>query len=598
MLLLICSSLEIVMKLKEYLKVIKFALVEIIEIDKKYYIWGFVFTLFAVLDPLYNILPSKVVIDMLASDFSVSNCLMFLLALFIIGSFTNICSQWYRNKYIPIFNTKLQQNIRKKVFYRTYQTYYGNFDKPVFYDKYKIALNQMDGGTIGIVSLLFTTLSQILSIFLIGTIVIVTNPLLLCIVIIQVTLTVFLNIKQGAINYSFDIENVPNDRKNQYVGRVLFIQDFIKDLKVFNFLNLLFSWQDSCYKRSRKIIKKYSLRKSIISYVLTITNLFVRLVMYFYLAWSVYKGKNTLGDLSAMLAATITLSGLLQGIVSVFPQMERQCRYLKDLYYYLYPINDKYLLDVKTLEFRNQLEFNNVTFSYNDKQDMVLKGINLTLKRGQKIAIVGENGAGKSTLLSLIMGLYKPSSGEILVDSFSIEDDSLLSLTNSGSILQNSRAYAFSIAENVLFREVLTDSDANLVNEALSFAGLSEKVASLPKGIYTLLSTEFDDEGVNFSGGEVQKLALARVYAANKDIWIFDEPSSNLDPVAEYEFYDKMFNAPSDKTIIFITHKMKMASHADMIYFMKDGNFIESGTHNELMKLKGNYFKYFSVQDL
>ena len=103
---------------------------------------------------------------------------------------------------------------------------------------------------------------------------------------------------------------------------------------------------------------------------------------------------------------------------------------------------------------------------------------------------------------------------------------------------------------------------------------------------------------MNFSGGEIQKLALARVYAANKDIWIFDEPSSNLDPVAEYEFYYKMFNAPSDKTIIYITHKMKMASQADLIYFMKDGKFIESGTHNELMKSKGSYFKYFSIQNL
>ena len=586
------------MKLKEYLKIIKFAAVEIMKIDRKYYILGFVFTLFAVLDPLYNILPSKVVIDMLANNFSISNCLVFLLGLLIVGSFTNICSQWYRNKYIPIFNTKMQQSIRKKVFNRTYKTYYGNFDKPIFYDKYKIALNQMDGGTVGIVSLLFTVLSQILSIFLIGTIVVVTNPLLLGIVIIQVILTFFLNIKQGATNYSFDVENVPNDRKNQYVGRILFLQDFIKDLKVFNFLDLLFSWQDKCYKQSRKIVNKYSFRKSVISYALTITNLFVRLVMYFYLAWSVYKGYNTLGDLSAMLAATISLSGLLQSIVSVFPQVERQCRYLKDLYYYIYPINDKYLLDVKVLEFKNQLDFVNVTFSYNDKQDMVLKGINLTLKRGQKIAIIGENGAGKSTLLSLIMGLYKPSSGKILVDSISVEDDSLLSLTNSGSILQNSRTYAFSIAENVLFREVLTDADVNLVNDALCFAGLSDKVASLPKGIYTLLSTEFDSDGVNFSGGEIQKLALARVYAANKDIWIFDEPSSNLDPVAEYEFYYKMFNAPSDKTIIYITHKMKMASQADLIYFMKDGKFIESGTHNELMKSKGSYFKYFSIQNL
>lgn len=233
----------------------------------------------------------------------------------------------------------MQQSIRKKVFNKTYKTYYGNFDKPIFYDKYKIALNQMDGGTVGIVSLLFTVLSQILSIFLIGTIVVVTNPLLLGIVIIQVILTFFLNIKQGATNYSFDVENVPNDRKNQYVGRILFLQDFIKDLKVFNFLDLLFSWQDKCYKQSRKIINKYSFRKSVISYALTITNLFVRLVMYFYLAWSVYKGYNTLGDLSAMLAATISLSGLLQSIVSVFPQVERQCRYLKDLYYYIYPIN-------------------------------------------------------------------------------------------------------------------------------------------------------------------------------------------------------------------------------------------------------------------
>ena len=565
-------------------------------IDKKYFVIGFMFAIVCAIDPLYNILPLKIVLDMLSKDFSFIKCFSFFLCVLLFALLTNIFAQWYRNKYLPTLNLKVQFQTRKDVLKKTYNIDYANFDNPLFYDKYKLALNQIDNGISSIISSLYNFLAQILSVFTVGTIVLITDPILMILVIIQVSLTVVINMKQGKINYDFDVENVPQERKKQYVGRLLYLQDFIKDLKIFNFLELIFDWQNKCYKEKIKILNDFFLKKSLVSFLNMATNMILKICIYIYLAWSVYNGKNSLGDFPAMIAATVSLSSLLTNLVSIIPNMDKQCRYLNNLFYYINPQNN--VLAKQTAKLSNELKFNNVRFTYPGTTNAVLNNISLNIKAGQKIAIVGKNGAGKSTLINLLMGLYKPESGNIVIDShIYTQTDLPIFIENAGAILQNSKVYAFSIAENVLLHPIHSTSDITMVNNALEYAGLAEKVSLLPEGINTPLSTEFEQNGVQFSGGEIQKLALARVYASGKDLWIFDEPSSNLDPIAESEFYKKMFNAPENKTVVFVSHKMRSASLADKIFFMQDGCFIESGTHDELMKKKGKYYDFYMIQN-
>lgn len=586
----------VIMKSNSKLSTLKSAIKCIWDIDRKHFAFGLVFVCLCAMDPLYNILPMKFVLDFLTEEnFSLLKCVIFFAILLLVAITTNIFAQWYKNSYLPKFNIEIQQHIREKIFKKVYQTGYDNFDKPVFYNEYKMALNQMDSGITNISSSLFGFLSQILSIIIVGSIVLVTDPVLVCLVIVQVVTTVVLNIKQGTINYTYDAENIPNERKKQYVSRLFYLQDFIKDLKTSEFLSVIFSWQNKCYDKSKQIVDKYSFKKSILSFTINATSMIAKIGVYLYLAWSIHSGQNSLGDFAAMIASTVSLTTLITSLVSIIPNLDKQCRYLKKLFDFIEPINNEDV--IQKLDFNYQLVFDKVNFAYPNSKITVLKNISLTIKAGQKIAIVGQNGAGKSTLISLILGLYKPTSGSIYIDSYKYNNSSTpMAITNAGVILQDSKTYAFSIAENVLLKPVRSNDEVALIHDALKYAGLDKQVSSLPNGISTPLSTEFDPSGTNFSGGEIQKLALARVYAGGKKLWVFDEPSSNLDPLAEYEFYKKMYNAPKEITVIFISHKMSMAAHADKIFFMKEGEITEVGTHNELMELKGNYYEYYTTQ--
>lgn len=584
------------MKSNNILKIVNQAIKYMWKIDKKYFALGLIFALVSAIDPLYNILPLKIVLDMLATDFSIVRCLLFFLCVLSFAVLTNFFAQWYRNRYLPVLNLNVQHETRKKVFTKSYDINYANFDDPSFYDNYKLVLNQIDNGITGITRSLFGFLAQVLSVLVVGSIVLVTDPVLIFLVIFQVTLSVLLNIKSGKINYEFDVENIPHERKKQYVGRLFYLQDFLKDLKVLDFLEVLFDWQKNSYNESIKVVKKFSLKKSTISFLSTLINMMLKICIYIYLAWSVFEGKNSLGDFASMVAATVSLSSLLTNLASIIPNMDRQCRYVDKLFEYISPTSSN--ASRTPVVFKNELSFEKISFKYPGSAKIVLNNLSLNIKSGQRIAIIGENGAGKSTLINLLMGLYVPDCGEIVVDStrYDIEKFPLF-INNAATILQSSRVYAFTIAENILMHPINSYNDVLLVNKALEYAGLAEKVRSLPYGIKTNLSTEFDPQGVQFSGGEIQKLALARAYASGKNLWIFDEPSSNLDPIAEHEFYKKMFDAPKDKTILFVSHKMRSASLADIIFFMHDGAFVESGTHEELMRKKGRYYDFYMIQN-
>lgn len=242
------------------------------------------------------------------------------------------------------------------------------------------------------------------------------------------------------------------------------------------------------------------------------------------------------------------------------------------------------------------LELKNVSFAYPEAEKNIINGINMTVKAGQKIALVGYNGAGKSTLVKLLLRLYDVSGGDILINGKIIKDYTLCSYRNKfGTVFQDFQLYAADIAENVLTDEY-SEGDQPRVLEALKNSGFEERLSSLNEGIHTPLTKEFDQSGINLSGGEAQKVAISRVFAKDCEIVILDEPSSALDPLAEYAMYEAMMNACRDKAVIFISHRLSSAVLADRVYLMEKGEIIESGTHRELLEKGGKYADMWSKQ--
>ena len=295
------------------------------------------------------------------------------------------------------------------------------------------------------------------------------------------------------------------------------------------------------------------------------------------------------------------LSTVCATIARVFPQLSENSLYIEKIRNFLgYEQKITSSRNLTVPQTRGTLELKNVSFGYTEKDGSVLKNINLTIRPEEKVALVGYNGAGKTTLIKLIMRLYDPDEGQILYNGVDIKDYDVIAYRNHiGTIFQDFKIFAAAVGENV----VLDNDEATIeknhkpaVLQAIEFSGFSEKLEKLPQGLATELTTEFEKEGVDLSGGESQKLAIARAFYKDARIVVLDEPSSALDPIAEYQLNKTMLQAAEGKSVVFISHRLSTTRHANRIYMMEKGRIIEEGTHEELIRLKGKYAAMWKAQ--
>jgi ATP-binding cassette subfamily B protein len=244
------------------------------------------------------------------------------------------------------------------------------------------------------------------------------------------------------------------------------------------------------------------------------------------------------------------------------------------------------------------LVLKDVSFRYPNADKDTLKDISIEIHPGEKIAIVGENGAGKTTFVKLLMRLYDVTGGSIRYGDHDIREYNTKEYRKKiSAVFQDHNLYAASVAENVLLRNV-TEDDDEIVIDALNKADFGKRLKTLPNGINTQLTREFDEEGVNLSGGESQKIAISRVFINNshRAVSILDEPSSALDPVSEYKLNKNLIENAGDDTVIFISHRLSTTRMADKVYLFENGSIIEQGTHDELMAMNGRYKEMFDRQ--
>jgi ABC-type multidrug transport system fused ATPase/permease subunit len=242
------------------------------------------------------------------------------------------------------------------------------------------------------------------------------------------------------------------------------------------------------------------------------------------------------------------------------------------------------------------IEFKNVSFKYPCAENYSLSNVNLKISKGDTIAIVGINGAGKSTMVKLLLRFYDATDGEILYNGVNIKEYNLNSYRNRfATVFQDYKNFAISVFENVMCREC-NDDDRMIAEMALRQSGVWNKISSFENGGDTLLTREFDSSGAGLSGGENQKVSTARLFARDFDVAVLDEPSSALDPVAEYQMYENLISATENKTVVYISHRLSSAVLSDNIFVLNGGKVIESGSHQQLMALGGEYSRMFELQ--
>lgn len=315
---------------------------------------------------------------------------------------------------------------------------------------------------------------------------------------------------------------------------------------------------------------------------------------------AVMAGKLSIGQFTIFFQQTFHLGISAEGILDNYSSMNMRTKYI-DQYFELlqYPNAISSTKEPKPLPQKERplvVEFKNVSFTYPQSQRPILKNFNLTIKSGEKIALVGENGAGKSTIIKLLLRFYDVTEGTITVNGTNIKELDLGAWQGRiGALFQDFIKYQFTLKENVIYGAVEKQNDLKAIHDALAKSGANNFLHTLPKGMEQVVGKTFEN-GVDLSGGQWQKLALARAFFRDAPILILDEPTSAIDAKAEYEIFEKVQQLQKDKTVIIISHRFSTVRNADRILVLDEGKIIEEGNHETLMKKKGLYEELFTIQ--
>lgn len=394
-----------------------------------------------------------------------------------------------------------------------------------------------------------------------------------------------------------------NFKKILYLNRCFSLSDYALELRTTKIYNLLINKRRQVSSEINKLTGQYGIK---ISFTRFINDLFRNRIPYstvllYALYCATISNEIDVSEISVMLLGLVNLSDTINMVTNKIMDLLDNSRYVDYYNDFLKIKSNINSLKSKTefSRFNNKIEIKSLSFKYSNSDNYALKDINMNIKKGDKIVILGLNGSGKSTFLKLLLRMYDPEYGSISIDGTNIKKLNIENYRRYFSTLfQDFKLFRnLSISENVLCKYVTNDDMANL-NSSITFSGLNEKFSDSNSLLNLKLSKELDKDGISFSGGELQKLAISRTYARNADIVIFDEPTAAIDPISENELLEKIFNLPNDKTVILIIHRLSFAKYADNIFVFNHGEIIEEGNHEQLMNLKGAYANMYNKQSL
>ena len=490
------------------------------------------------------------------------------------------------------------KNLNDRIFRKAVAVDMACYENPEFYDKYKRATEIISNDHFNEFTWRLSNIiaGMVTGIFLIIYIVSIDPKLLL---ILSVGIFVILaGIAKGKIEVTKDKEMTPHKRSKEYVKRTVFLKDFAKDMRTSDIFDVMHNRFKTAVDTNRAIIKKYGVKMMILE---VISGFFGRAVpvaaTYGYAAYRFVVLKNlAVSDFSVVMTAVSKLKDVLNNLSDSVSAVRKEAAYFGNLKEFM-DYESKVVGGDKKAQELETLEFKNVCFTYPGAKKPSLTNLNLKISKGETIAVVGHNGAGKTTFVKLLLRFYDPDSGEILYNGTDIREYDIASLREKlATVFQDYKVFALTVDENVLCRETEGENDSDTTDSALKAAGIYERIMALPEGKQTVFTREFDEKGTGLSGGEQQKICAARMFAKNFDFAILDEPSSALDPIAEYKMYESLIDATKDKTVIYISHRLSSAVLSDRIYVFGGGSVIECGTHDELMASGGNYYEMFTLQ--
>jgi len=502
--------------------------------------------------------------------------------------FQSICSCYFELKY-PKIEAYIQNLLQKKAA----QVDLACFESSAFFDTYVKATGEATGRAYTVMNNILDVIWIIINVVAVGTLIITIYPIFLILAFLPFLCTLLIGKKRNRLKYDYNMRNKEVARQRDYVRRTFYLKDFSKEMRLTEMWKVMYKRMHSGIAEMKEIVNKYGYKMMFFRYLFDfIFDVVVHSGTIVLAAFKTLVAKNMLlGDCFVVINSISNIAGSVNHMGDVFFKLDENSLYVDNLRDFLeYEVHIAEDENAPLVSSFEKLELKNMTFGYEGQEKPALSNVNLTVNVGEKIAIVGHNGAGKTTLIKLLQRLYDPSEGEILLNGENIKNYRLSSYRNLfGTVFQDYRLFATTVAENVMLRGDITDEDRVVVKDALERSGIYSKIESLSNGIDSNVTREFDNEGAMFSGGEAQKISIARIFAGKQEIVIMDEPTSALDPIAEQEMYSNMFEACEGKTVIFISHRLSSATMADRVYMFENGEIIEQGTHSELLAMNAKY---------
>lgn len=548
--------------------------------------------------PFINIVIPKFIIDELLGQRRIKIIIYYAAALVILDlavQLINSLLTFLMNKSQTMLELKYNELLGQKTMDMDFE-YTENPKVLTQLEKAKTGMSWYSGGISGLSENITSIISGLIT--LAGTVYIIgkLSPVLILILVSIIIINMLVLSRSEKLTSIFMKNLVGVNRKFGYFFGLLKDFKYGQDIRMYNATGMLMKRVDEYidqdwrgYKKNTKIQNKYQV-------IMTLLNVVQQSVLYGYLGIKALFRIISIGDFQMLISAANSFTGSLSDILSQIIRIAKNADFMNDYIIFMKYPNKK---DTGTLSaYKNKdhvFEFKNVSFKYPGSDTYALKNVSIKIPTGQKLSIVGQNGAGKTTFIKLLCRLYDPTEGEILADGINIKDYSLEEYLKLFSVVfQDFRLLAFSIAENISISE---ERNNQLLDNAVTKAGFNEKVKSLKKGFDTSVYKTFDQEGTEFSGGESQKLAIARAVYKNSPIIILDEPTAALDPLAEYDIYNHFDNLIGNKTTIYISHRLSSCRFCDKIAVFHKGEIIQYGSHSELESIKdGKYHEMWNAQ--
>lgn len=583
-------------KFKTIIKSVKFVKCLLLRYKKRYLLILILLCIFNAFIPFLSLFTVRLIINALQSKGEFKNIVTYLIVYTIIGLiniFTNKVYSYYLYKYQEYLYLNLNQMILDKT--RDFEL--ADFENPYIYDLIQRAEQNIGLRPFNMINSFLIVNKSLLILFTSISILLLWHWWLLFPFILLSIIAIKYFSKIGNQEYDMIYNRTNYERKSWYIAHLLTKDTFIKEVKMLNLSDyLLNNFHDlrSCFYKENIKMNKI---KSLFGFFYNVSNFVISAGIIVLATIESFFGNILVGNLMTYINVVSKIESAIEGIVNSIFNFYQDSLYIDNIKSYMeYKPLSNYGKKIHLNKQIEKIEMINVSYKYPGKKNYVLKDINLTLKKGEIVVLVGENGSGKTTLIKLLNGLYDNYEGDILINGINLKEIDRESIrTKMSTLFQDYNKYQFSVKENIGFGDITEIESFDKIQDSAKKATANDFIEKLENKYNQQLGNWFK-EGVQLSGGQWQKLAIARLYMKGGDVFILDEPTASLDPRSEFHFFNEFKKNVENRISLFITHRFINANISNRIIVLSNGKIVENGNHNDLMRLNGIYKKMYDLQ--